>query len=350
MEMTTASTAGWSCISVIACLLGPVRASATQTDGPAEPSASALPGRPDCSRNTACLCPWRDVANLADFRSVPESMVPEHVVRCRGQSDCEWRVFDRGPNMVAYHSRPDYRRDPLPVEPPTGPAPVPWAAGNSRRFVVAVDDGWIVSLNAGEFGAGIWWVARDGARYTHLSDENVVELIKNAAGVWAPTGLDHLIAGRGRILLIARTGTNPWRVVRSIPIGASAYAATSAHDGSLIVVTRTGVIRVASNGKATRLHTGRWDGFFKSALTVRPPSTLARWSSAGAATSSSACAPWSCTCCRIVVDTARSGWCRRRVGSTGRHGAVADIGPVPLAMPWPRTPIHPPSEKPDDRS
>jgi len=190
-------------------------------------------------------------------------MVPEHVVRCRGQHECEWRVFDRGSDLVAYHSRQDYRRAPLPVEPPSRSKPPPWAKERGERYVVAVDDGWIVALNAGEFGAGIWWVARDGARYTQLSHENAVELIKTAAGVWAPTGLDHLVAGHGNVLLVARTRAKPWRVVRSIPIGASAYAGATTPDGSLIVVTRTGLVKVAPNRKATRLHTGRWDGFFE---------------------------------------------------------------------------------------
>jgi hypothetical protein len=39
------------------------------------------------------------------------------------------------------------------------------------------------------------WVARDGSRYESVGRQHVVELIKNAAGVWAPTGLDHIVAG-----------------------------------------------------------------------------------------------------------------------------------------------------------
>jgi len=172
-------------------------------------------------------------------------------------------VFDRGPDVVAYHSRADDRRDPLPVEVPAAQSPAPWANERGSRYVVEVDDGWIVGLDAGEFGGGLWWVARDGARYDTLSDENVVELVKTPAGVWAPTGLDHIVDGRGNVLLTGHTGTRPWRVVRSIPVGPSAYAATTSPNGSLMVVTRTGLVRVAPNGRAKTLHVGRWGGFFE---------------------------------------------------------------------------------------
>jgi hypothetical protein len=239
------------------------RALATESGPSGRDSGSELPGLPDCKRHAACLCPWRDVLDLTGFRRLPDSLVPRQVVECPGQDECEWRLVERGSGPAIFHSRPDYRSDPLPIEPKPGSDPPPWAAGDDRRCVLAVDDGWIVAMNAGEFGANLMWVSRDATRYETLGHPSVVGLIKNGDGVWAPTGLDHIVDGKGAVLLLARTRAGQWRVTRKIAIGSSAYAATTDPDGSLIVVTRTELVKVALNGRVTKLHEGRWDGFFE---------------------------------------------------------------------------------------
>jgi hypothetical protein len=197
---------------------------------------------------------------MSDLQTLPANLVPKQVVRCRAQGKCEWHVADQAAGPVIYHSRPDFRRDALPVESALG-ADAPWNA-RGRRYVAQVEDGWIVGLNAGEFGAGLWWIARDGKDYKKLGEPHVVDLIAAKPGILAPTGLDHMMPGRGEVLLIDRDRKGSWRAMRLARIGASAKAATIGPDGALLVVTRTELVRVTNRGDVKVLHRGRWDGWF----------------------------------------------------------------------------------------
>lgn len=95
------------------------------------------------------------------------------------------------------------------------------------------------------------------------------------------TGLDHLsIRGKGEAFLVSRARHREWRAKRLAVVGASAYAATTAPDGSVLVVTRTQLVRLGLGGRVTVLHTGRWDDFFQigknSESAFYPGSVVAR--------------------------------------------------------------------------
>jgi hypothetical protein len=167
-----------------------------------------------------------------------------------------------GTGIVAFDSNPDFRGDTFPLQSLFGTAEFKWA-GIATRYVAQVSDGWIVALNGGEFGAGIWWVSKDGSKRRDLGGGHVVELIKTSAGVLAPIGLDHISAGHGAVLLIDQAKNGRWRSKRLAAIGSSAYAATAVTNRSILVVTRTQLVRVNLDGKVTVLHRGRWDGQFE---------------------------------------------------------------------------------------
>jgi hypothetical protein len=233
------------------------------------PSATAtgsspgdLPFKPDCSVSWACLCPWRDVLSLGDFQTLPSAKVPKDVVVCRGQGECEWHLAEQPPGISVYHSRHDLRRDVLPVERHTELDDKAWAS-EATRFVVDVEDGWIVALNAGEFGGGLYWIARDGSQVRTLNDwDNVAALVKTTFGVVALTGLDHMMPGKGKALLVKKSRAGIWRSAHLADIGASAHAATAAADGAILVVTRTSLVKVDRRGNARVLHRGQWSQFF----------------------------------------------------------------------------------------
>lgn len=228
--------------------------------GLAEPSR-ALSHTPDCGRKAACRCPWKNVLTVNDFATLDESLVPKGVARCPRQDECEWQLFNDDSGLAVYHSRSDFRRDELPIERHIG-VKGPFSDPGGTRYVSEVDDGWIVALNVGEFGAALWWVARDGSHYKKLGEPHVVELIKIKAGILAPTGFDHNSYGKGEVLLITRGNDKAWRVQPLATLDASAYAATSASDDAILVVTRTQLVKVTLAGIVTVLHNGRWGGHF----------------------------------------------------------------------------------------
>jgi len=194
--------------------------------------------QPDCSDPAACLCPWRSVLRLDDLEALQESLIPQQIVRCPQQGDCLWRVRNTSDGVRIDHSRPD------------------------KKLVAAVAGGSIVAHNNGELGAALFWVSRNGSTRRLLGNPHVNALITTKQGVLAATGLDHLIDGSGQLLLISRGPRAEWRAAPFADVGAVAYAATVAPDGSMLVVTRTQLVKVTPTGEVTVLHTGRWDQTF----------------------------------------------------------------------------------------
>jgi hypothetical protein len=194
--------------------------------------------RPDSSDPAVCLCPWRSVLGLDDFEALQEPLIPQRIVRCPQQGDCSWHVRDTSDGVRIEHSPGD------------------------KKLVAAVANGSIVAHNNGEFGAALFWVSRNGSTRRLLGNPHVNALLVTKHGVFAATGLDHLIDGSGQLLLISRDPRAEWRTTPFADVGAVAYAATAAPDGSMLVVTRTQLVKVTPSGEVTVLHTGRWDQTF----------------------------------------------------------------------------------------
>jgi hypothetical protein len=219
------------------------------------------PQRPDCSVHAACLCPWRSTLGVNDLATLSDSLVPKKVARCPGQELCEWHLDQDAGGLSIYHSRPDYRHDPMPIK-PWGRADEPaWASG-ATRHVAQVGDGWIVALDAGEFGSGVWWVSNDGGRHTYFGNYHAVALIKTKVGILAATRIDRLVGRRGEVLLFEKVAGGDWRAKTFAYLDSSAYAAAPAPGDGILVVTRAQLVRVRFDGKVVALHAGHWDATF----------------------------------------------------------------------------------------
>ncbi len=213
------------------CVLLATAASCARQQLPAD-------GQPDCSDPAACLCPWRSVLRLDDFEALQEPLVPHQIVRCPQQGECFWRVRGTSDGMRIVHGRP------------------------AKKLVAPVADGSIVAHNNGEHGAALFWVSRNGSTRRLLGNPHVNDVIVTKHGVFAATGLHHLLDGSGQLLLISRDPRAEWRTTPFADVGTVAYAATVAPDGSMLVVTHTQLVKVTPSAEVTVLHTGRWDQTF----------------------------------------------------------------------------------------
>ena len=217
----------WFCL-----LLASTAASCARQQLPAD-------GRPDCSEPAACLCPWRSVLGLDDFEALEESLIPQQIVRCPQQGECFWRVRATSDGIRILHTRSD-----------------------KTKRVAAVNDGSIVAHNHGELGASLFWVSRNGSTRRFLGNPHVNDLLVTKQGLFAATGLDHVLDGSGQLLLISRDPRAEWRTTPFADVGTVAYAATAVPDGSMLVVTGTQLVKVTPSGEVTVLHTGRWNQRF----------------------------------------------------------------------------------------
>jgi len=191
--------------------------------------------------------------------ALPEEQMPSQRARCRWQSECQWHLFRDAQGLAIYHT--EAPRDAVPVDRKDSDEKIGWE-GHGLRRVLEVEDGWIVALDVGEFGAGLWWIAKDGRRQKKLGEPHVVALIRTKVGVFAATGIDHGFPGRGEVLLIKKWRGGDWRVKHFAFVGDSAKTAVISQDGGILVVTRTSLVHVSLRGDTKILHRGKWSEFF----------------------------------------------------------------------------------------
>lgn len=107
--------------------------------------------------------------------------------------------------------------------------------------------GWLVGLDQGEFGGGLWWLSRNLANYRRLTTEPVVGLVSWGERVLVLAGLEHLDIKRGGVFEASTDDAGMAHLRMLADLGAEPRA-VYAGRGSLVVATAVGVARVSANG------------------------------------------------------------------------------------------------------
>src|SRR5262245_29001450 len=136
-----------------------------------------------------------------------------------GAPAVEW--FVRIENGRVAVGEPQEQEPPLPfqIEPIPRRGAVDLAGG---RQVVAVEGGYLVGFNAGEFGGGVWWFSKDGRRRQKLTlraseslddyiAENLQAFVPLGREVLAFEGLTHGGSDDGRVVRLSRGPKGAWR-------------------------------------------------------------------------------------------------------------------------------------------
>ena len=180
-------------------------------------------------------------------------------------ADHAWVVYLR-------EGRPSARlrsvKDPFPPPLPFTIKAEPGLRGD--RGNIKVDDGWIVSFNAGEWGGWLWWFSPDGGRrYQIAKNASVNGFFPTDAGLLAVEGISHGRT-RGNILRIARGDEGVWRSTTFLPLGEEAITAATDADGSLVVATYSRLIRVRPAAKAfdVLLENAFWADLYPTSMVV----------------------------------------------------------------------------------
>jgi hypothetical protein len=142
-------------------------------------------------------------------------------------------------------------------------------------YAAKVADGWIVGLNAGEFGASLWWFAPDGKKWYQISDDQVRGFVQTEQGLLALEGLAHMGIDRGHIIAVNRGANGQWQSDPFVDLGSAPDAATHAKDGSLIVVTTTRLFRVRLDKQVDiLLDRAFWGGLYPNSVIVDGAGTV----------------------------------------------------------------------------
>jgi hypothetical protein len=109
----------------------------------------------------------------------------------------------------------------------------------------AVDDGWLVAYDHGEFGGALCWFSADGAQHEKISDHRVVAFLSASDGVLAIQGLAHMNSSVGSLIRIARPAPGwHWVAATLAELPAAPCAMVRRKDGTLLIVVTSGVVSV----------------------------------------------------------------------------------------------------------
>lgn len=119
-------------------------------------------------------------------------------------------------------------------------------------MMLAIDDGWLVGVNQGEFGGGLHVVRSDGNVRT-LDSAPVLEIQRTDLGIVVLTGLSHLGTSEGRILGITRDASG--RLVRRhrLELPARPEGMRALPGGTLLVATAAGIVELAPDDTVSLL-------------------------------------------------------------------------------------------------
>ena len=188
----------------------------------------------------------------------------------------EWVVTpgDAGPRVKLLIQQKD-SPSPLPFEIKPGSAREGLAG---ERKTAKVDDGWIVSFNAGEFGAGLWWFSPGGERRYKISDDHVVSLVPTSSGLLVAVGLAHGVGApfKGRCLRLSRNAKGQWVTEALFDLGGAPLVVVKDVDGSLVVATYNRLLRIFPALKKTDVIVDNvfWGDLYPNSLVIAPSGTI----------------------------------------------------------------------------
>lgn len=224
------------------------------------PTFSAVSAEPKYSR---------DITKWEESALPPESRQADRTVwfYAANYSNLEWRVFTQDGKPSASHG------DDVAGKRPDRPKFTP-KAGKFRggSTFAAVDDGWLVGFNQGEFGAALHWFSHDGKRNYKISDHQVVDFFTLPDGIHAIEGLAHLSMSEGSVIRIARPKAGAhWEAISIAKLPFAPCAVSLRRDGTMLITLSDSLVSIGPDRKIhTLLPDAPWGGLYPSSSILLP--------------------------------------------------------------------------------
>ena len=224
------------------------------------PVYSAVPAEPMYSR---------EVTNWQESALPPESRQGERMAwfYAANYSNLEWHVFTQDGKPSASHG--DDATGTRPARPKFTPKAGKFRGGSA---FAAVDDGWLVGFNQGEFGAALYWFSGDGKRSYKVSDHQVVDFFSLPDGIHAIEGLAHLSMSEGSVIRIARPKPGAhWEAISVAKLPFAPYAVSLRRDGTMLITLSDSLVSFGSDRKIhTLLADVPWGGLYPNSSILLP--------------------------------------------------------------------------------
>jgi hypothetical protein len=181
--------------------------------------------------------------------------------RCLRNATCEWEVYLAQGTVKARTRSPSHDNIPRSLR-----LQLPHPMGNGdRTFARRLGDGWLVGLNKGEFGGGVWWFDPASDNPQQLSSALPVAFLDASVGLLVPVAVEG--EPRSEILVVelapnGRVHTRTWAAIDGSP------TAASVDKTDVVIATDLGMIRIDQAAKARRIDKTDLRGLYPNSMAI----------------------------------------------------------------------------------
>jgi hypothetical protein len=187
---------------------------------------------------------------------------------CPFYSSFEWKV-EVQQDTVVIHPQKGYGKSGRVVSLPFKPA----AEIRGVNHALRTAHGWLLGIDHGEFGGGLWWTGPDGSAARKLLPNNVHGIVSGEHGALVLTGLAHMGLDQGKLYLVE--GEPPANVGHPIAdLAGAPHAFTSKPDGSILVVTNSALVDISPAGSVKQLHQYKLNGLYPNSIVLKKDGTI----------------------------------------------------------------------------
>lgn len=141
-----------------------------------------------------------------------------------------------------------------------------------RRTAVAINDGYLVGFDAGEWGGGLWWFSENGSKNYRISKEHVKNIFDVHGAVLVISGIAHGIKNTGKITQLVNH-SNIWTIEKTIDLGSAPMTALHDDKGTVFIITTKGLLRYYSD-KVEILHLTNYALLYPNSLAIGTDGTV----------------------------------------------------------------------------
>ncbi|WP_158828777.1 hypothetical protein [Mucilaginibacter lacusdianchii] len=158
-------------------------------------------------------------------------------------------------DSVLVRAQPKVNKQPLPFEINIANNDDAWQFGGDRA-VTAVNNGYLVGFNRGEWGGHLYWFSKDGKQHYKISDHQVVQFIQNGGNLYAIEGLVHGGSSEGSMIIINQE-KDKWRAQTFVKLPYAPVAAAVNRHQNFIIATSSSLVQVNQQAKVRTLAVNR---------------------------------------------------------------------------------------------
>jgi len=182
-------------------------------------------------------------------------------------SNLEWSVYkeDGKPSAKSGQEAPAKR--------PNQPKFTPKAGKfDGASECVAVDDGWLVGFNEGEFGAALYWFSQDGKRNYKVSGHQIISFFSHRDSVHAIAGFAHLGLSEGSVIRISRPKARAhWQATTVAKLPFAPCALSLRRDGTMLITLSNALVSIGPDHKIRwLLADAPWGMFYPTSSIISP--------------------------------------------------------------------------------